>query len=146
MKSSSSLYTELFSEEDEIRCLQCEKLQLEPNTDVVSGKYLLLWPSTPTWIICLGRLRIACRCMFSLWQLRQGVKFVGSNPTIGGKFFSCVSFLCYNFHVVRWGLGWDWTFLCRKWLYIIINDDFLEMGECYDLAFLPRLSTLADYA
>ena len=27
-------------------------------------------------------------------------------------------------------LGWD--FIRRKWLHVIINDDFLEEGECYD--------------
>ena len=35
----------------------------------------------------------------------------GSNPTIGGKFFSYASFLCYDFHVVRGGAcpGTDFT-------------------------------------
>ena len=28
----------------------------------------------------------------------------GSNPTTGGIFFSYASFLCYDSHVVRWGL------------------------------------------
>ena len=30
----------------------------------------------------------------------------------------------------------------RKWLHIIINDDFLENGECYDRALLPSIICL----
>ena len=37
---------------------------------------------------------------------------------------------------------WDWTFLRRKWLRVIINDDFLEKGECFDLALLPSIICL----
>ena len=59
----------------------------------------------------------------------------------GRDFFSCASFLCYDFHVVRWRLVRDWTILRRKWLHIIIND-FLEKGECYDLALLPLIISL----
>ena len=50
----------------------------------------------------------------------------------------CRSFLCYGFHGVRLGLVLDWTVLLRKWLRVIINDDFHEKGECYSL----RLSAL----
>ena len=62
---------------------------------------LALLPS----IACLGRLRIACRYIFNLRQLRQGVDPLAqwlehwifiredrvSNPMIGGKFFQ----LCF---------------------------------------------------
>ena len=74
-------------------------------------------------IICLGRLRIASKYIFNLWQLRQGVDslaqwlehwiFNRENrvriPRSTGNFFSYVSFLCYDYHVVRWGLVRDWT-------------------------------------
>ena len=66
-------------------------------------------------IICLGRLRIASKYIFNLWQVRQGVgslaqwleswifnredwvRFPGKTE----YFFSYASFLCYGFHVVR---------------------------------------------
>ena len=56
-------------------------------------------------------------------------------------FFSYASFLCYDFHVVRWGLVRDRT-IRRKWLHVIINDDFLEEGECYDRALIPSIICL----
>ena len=66
-----------------------------------------------------------------------------SNNTIGVTFFFIyVSFLCYEFHVVRLGLVRDRTLLRRKWLRVIINDDFLEKGECYGLALLPSIICL----
>ena len=67
---------------------------------------------------------------------------LGSKPTIGGNFFSYVSFICYDFHVVRWGLVRDWTLIHRTWLHVIINDDFLEEGECYGLSLLPSIICL----
>ena len=110
-------------------------------------------------IICLGSLHIACRYIFNLWQLCQGVDsltqwlehliFIQTDwfqiPRQVGNFFSYVSFLCYDFHVVRWEGGGGGgpiqvrTLFNRKWLRVIINDDFLEKGECYDLALLPSI-------
>ena len=66
-------------------------------------------------IICLGRLRIASKYIFTLWQLRQGVDSLAQwlehwifnredRVRFPGKteyFFSYASFLCYGFHVVR---------------------------------------------
>ena len=74
-------------------------------------------------IICLGRLRIASKYIFNLWQLRQGVDSLAQwlehwifnredrvrFPREAGIFFSYASFFCYDFHVVRWGLVRDWT-------------------------------------
>ena len=74
-------------------------------------------------IICLGRLRIASKYIFNLWQLRQRVDSLAQwlqywifnrevrvrIPPEAGNFFSYASFLCYGFHVVRWGLVRDWT-------------------------------------
>ena len=73
--------------------------------------YRALLPS----IICLGRLRIASKYIFNLWQLRQRVDFLAQwlehwlfnredRVRFPGKteyFFSYASFLCYGFHVVR---------------------------------------------
>ena len=113
---------------------------------------LALLPS----IICLGRLCIACKYIFNHWRMRQGVDSLAQwlehwifnredRVRFPGKteyFFSYASFLCYGFHVVRWGLVRDWTLFRRKWLYVIINDDFLEKGECYCLALLPSIICL----
>ena len=38
MTSSDSLQSEIFSNDAEIKCPQCEKLQFEPSHDVLSGK------------------------------------------------------------------------------------------------------------
>ena len=104
---------------------------------------LALLPS----IICLGRFLIAYRYIFNLWQLRQWVDslaqwlehwfFIRADrahiPRQAGmrELFSYASFLCYGFHGVRWGPVRDRTLLRRKWLLVIINDDFLEERECY---------------
>ena len=91
-------------------------------------------------IICLGRLRIASKYIFNLWQLRQGVDSLAQwlehwifnredrvrIPRSAGNFFSYASFLCYGFHVVRWGLVRNRTLFSRKWLRVIKNDDFLK--------------------
>ena len=72
---------------------------------------LALLPS----IICLGRLRIASKYIFNLWQLRQGVDSLAQwlehwifnledrvrFPRKAEYFFSYASFLCYGYHVVR---------------------------------------------
>ena len=63
-------------------------------------------------------------------------------PRKAGIFFSYALFLCYDFHVVRWGLVRDRTLISRKWLRVIINDDFLEKGECYGLALPPSIICL----
>ena len=66
-------------------------------------------------IICLGRLRIASKYIYNLWQQRQRVDSLAQwlehwifnredRVRIPGKteyFFSYASFLCYDFHVVR---------------------------------------------
>ena len=45
------------------------------------------------------------------------------------------------FHVFRWGLVQDWTFVHLKRLSVIINDDFFEEGECYRPGTLAYIST-----
>ena len=49
------------------------------------------------------------------------------------------------FQVVRWGLVRDYTLLPWKWLHVILNDDFFEKGECYDLALLPSIICLGRF-
>ena len=82
-------------------------------------------------IICLGRLCIASKYIFSLWQLHQGVDslaqwlehwiFIRDDrvriPWQAGNFFSYASFLSYNFNVVRWGLVRNRTLFHQKWLH-----------------------------
>ena len=60
-------------------------------------------------------------------------------------FSSFASFLCYNFHEEGWGLIRHWTLLRRKWLCVIINDDFLEEGECYGLSILHSITCLGRF-
>ena len=73
-------------------------------------------------IFCLGRLCIASKYIFNLWQLRQGVDSLAQwlehwifyredrvRIPRWEIFFSYASFLCYDFHVVRWGLVRDKT-------------------------------------
>ena len=38
MMSSSSLHRELFREEEEVKCPECEKLQWHPNMELSAGK------------------------------------------------------------------------------------------------------------
>ena len=52
-------------------------------------------------------------------------------PQQAGNFFSYASFLCYDFHVIRWGLIRDSILFSQKWLCVVINDELLENGECY---------------
>ena len=66
----------------------------------------------------------------------------GSNPTIGGKFFQLCFIPLLRFSCRKMGLVRDWTLLSRKWLHIIVNDDFLEKGECNDRALLPSIICL----
>ena len=98
---------------------------------------LSLWPTVFCYcndrallpsIICLARLRIAIKYIFNFWQLRQGVyalvqllehwTFIWTDqvqiPKSAGNFFSYASFLCYDFHVVRWGLVWDRTLYAKN--------------------------------
>ena len=108
--------------------LSCRKMGAKPGLDFIRRKWLhviinddflekgecydrALLPS----IICLGRLRIASKYIFNLWQLRQGVDSLAQwlehwifiqedRVRFPGKteyFFSYASFLCYGFHVVR---------------------------------------------
>ena len=108
--------------------LSCRKMGARPGLDFIRLKWLhviinddflekgecynrALLPS----IICLGRLRIASKCIFNLWHLRQGVGSLAQwlehwifnqedwvrIPGKTGYFFSYASFLCYGFHVVR---------------------------------------------
>ena len=107
-------------------------------------------------IICLRRIHIACRYIFNLRQLRQGVDSLAQwlehwifnqedrvrFPQWTGIFFSYASFLCCGFHVVSWGLIWDRTLFSWSWLHVIINDDFLEKGECYNSALIPLIICL----
>ena len=74
-------------------------------------------------IICLGRLRIASKNIFNLWQLRQGVDSLAQwlehwifnwedrvrFPRQAWDFFSYASFLCCGFHVVRLSI-----YLCKS--------------------------------
>ena len=111
-------------------------------------------------IICLGRLRIACKYIFNLWQLRQGVDSLAQwlehwifnqedrvrIPRSAGNFFSYASFLCYDFHVVRWRLVWDWTLYAENGLTSSKMMTSLKRGSVTTEHSYLRLSALADYA
>ena len=113
---------------------------------------LALLPS----IICLGRLRIASKHIFTLWQLRQGVDSLAQwlehwifnredRVRFPGKteyFFSYASIPLLRLSCRKMGARPGLDFIRRKWLHVIINDDFLEKGECYGLALLPSIICL----
>ena len=107
-------------------------------------------------IICLGRLRIASKYIFNLRQLRQRVDSLAQwlehwifnredlfrFPRQAWKFFQLcfiplLRLLCRKMGARPW-----LDFIRRKWLHVIINDDFLEEGECYDRALLPSIICL----
>ena len=107
-------------------------------------------------IICLGRLRIASKYIFNLWQLRQGVDSLAQwlehwifnledrvrFPRQAWKFFQLCSIPLLRLSCRKMGSRPGLDFIRRKWLHVIINDDFLEEGECYDRALLPSIICL----
>ena len=107
-------------------------------------------------IICLGRLRIASKYIFNLWQLRQWVDSLaqwlehwifnredpGSIPRKDGMFFQLCFIPLLRISCRKMGARPGLDFIRRKWLHVIINDDFLEEGECYDRALLPSIICL----
>ena len=107
-------------------------------------------------IICLGRLRIASKYIFNLWQLRQGVDslaqwfehwiFIREDrvrfPRKAWKFFQLCFIPLLRLSCRKMGAHPRLDFIRQKWLHVIINDDFLEMGECYDRALLPSIICL----
>ena len=108
---------------------------------------LALLPS----IICPGRLRIASKYIFNLWQLRQRVDSLaqwlehwisggpGSIPTSGVEIFSAMlhSFVTTFMSKDRGSSGIG--LYTPKMASRHHNDDFLETGECYGLALLPSI-------
>ena len=113
---------------------------------------LALLPS----IICLSRLRIASKYIFTLWQLRQGVDSLAQwleywifnredRVRFPGKteyFFQLCFIPLLRLSCRKMGARPGLDFIRRKWLHVIINDDFLEKGECYGLALLPSIICL----
>ena len=115
---------------------------------------LALLPS----IICLGRLRIACRYIFTLWQLRRGAEslaqwlehgiFIRTNrvrfPRQAGYFSAMLHsfFLRLSCRKMEACPGLDFTSPTWTLLRVIINDDFLAKGECYGLAILTSMICL----
>ena len=107
-------------------------------------------------IICLGRLRIASKYIFNLWQLRQWVDslaqwlehwiFIREDPSSipmkGGIFFQLCFIPLLRLSCRKMGARPGLDFIRRKWLHVIINDDFLEKGECYNRALLPSIICL----
>ena len=123
----------------DLHCLQKQGISWFNRTSV-NILYVLLWHKNnincklcydrallPS-IICLGRLRIASKYIFNLWQLRQGVDSLAQwlehwifnredrvrFPEKTEYFFSYASFLCCDFRVVRWGLVRDWTLYAKN--------------------------------
>ena len=65
------------------------------------------------------------------WISVQGV--LGSNPARGGSFSAMPYFSSLQLSCRKMGaLIRDGTLLSKDWLCDIINDDFLEMGMCYE--------------
>ena len=116
----------------------------------------LLRPSTPTFDYLPWQITHSLyRYIFNLWQLRQRVdsdsvvralEFYpdrpGSNPTISGKFFQLCFVPLLRLSCRKMGARPGSDFTKPKLLRVIINDDFLEKGECYGLALLPSIICL----
>ena len=66
----------------------------------------------------------------------------GTIPTKGGIFFQLCFIPLLRLSCRKMGARPGLDFICRKWLQVIINDDFLEEGECYDRALLPSIICL----
>ena len=101
-------------------------------------------------IICLGS--IAWKCIFNFWQLRKGIDPWLSDLSAFGFLSGETSFESHDRRDIFISVLYPLLrFLCkmgagmrldRKWLCVIINDDFLEKGKCYDLALLPSIICL----
>ena len=66
----------------------------------------------------------------------------GSIPTAGVRFFQLCFIPLLRLSGRKMGARPALDFIRRKWLHVIINDDFLEKGECYDRALLPSIICL----
>ena len=66
----------------------------------------------------------------------------GSIPMKGGIFFQLCFIPLLRLLCRKMGARPGLDFIRRKWLHVIINDDFLEEGECYDRALLPSIICL----
>ena len=119
----------------------------------------MLWPSTPIFDNLPLQISHSLQVYIQSLTAASGSRLFGSavgalnfyldkpgmNPTKGGIFFQLCFILCYDFHVLRWRLVRDQTLFSRKWLPVIINDDFLEKGECYSLPLLPSIICLGRF-
>ena len=72
------------------------------------------------WLFCS-----VARALFLYWS---GPDWILSH---GAGIFSAMLYTCCSFCTVRWRLIRDWTSVDQIWLFIIINDDFLEEGKYY---------------
>ena len=60
----------------------------------------------------------------------------------GGKFFQLCFIPLLRLPCRKMGARPKLDFIRRKWFHVIINDVFLEEGECYDRALLPLIICL----
>ena len=127
----------------------------EDNQKQISREYCYDRALLPS-IICLGRLRIASKYIFNIWPLHQGVDSLAQwlehwifnredrvrIPRQVWKFFQLCFIPSLRLSCRKMGAHPGLDFICWKWLHVIINDDFLEEGECYDRALLPSIICL----
>ena len=66
----------------------------------------------------------------------------GSIPMKGGIFFQLWFIPLLRLSCRKMGALPKLDFIRQKWRHVIINDDFLEEGECYDRALLPLIICL----
>ena len=66
----------------------------------------------------------------------------GSIPREDGIFFQLCFIPVLRLSCCKMGAHPGLDFIRRKWLHVIINDDFLEKGECYERALLPSIICL----
>ena len=66
----------------------------------------------------------------------------GSIPRKDGIFFQLCFIPLLRLSCRKMGARPGLDFIRLKWLHVIINDDFLEEGECYERALLPSIICL----
>ena len=88
-------------------------------------------------------LRLSCRKMGARPGFEPGTSWDRVRfPRKAWKFFQLCFIPLLRLSCRKMGARPGLDFIHRKWLHVIINDDFLEKRECYDRALLPSIICL----
>ena len=90
-------------------------------------------------LICFSKTNLYCHCIVFII-----IMFLFSFSSFH-SYVMCMTWVCLNKEYCIVFIDrtlWDRSLFSRKWLRVIINDDLLDEGECYDLALLPSIICL----